>query len=240
MLTGTAAAGSRRSPRHVAGLLLVAAGAVYLIAEGAAAVAFSPRYSYATNYISDLGVAACGAVFEGRPICSPLHLVIDTGLILAALCFLAAAVICAWTISGWWRTVFVALVATHAVGNSLVALFPETAASTPDAPQWHLLGATLAIIGGNVAILSAAPLARALGLPPLNRFACVVFPVLGLVALRMLMVTRSHVDPGMLSDGTLERISVYTITGWQLLTGVCLLRSPPPPTLSRASAGAGA
>ena len=222
MLTGTAAV-QRPSSRGVAGLLLVAAGAVYLIAEGAAALAFSPRYSYATNYISDLGVAVCGAVFDGRAICSPLHLVMDAGFILAASCFLAAAIVCARTIAGGWRFVFVALVATHAVGNSLVAIFPETAAAVPDAPRWHLLGAVLAIIGGNLAILAAAPLARALGLPSLNRYACIVMPVLGLAAFYVLFVARSHEGAGILSDGTWERISVYAITGWQILTGLGLL-----------------
>ena len=223
MLTETTAAISR-SPRDIAGVLLVAAGAVYLIAEGASAYAFSPPYSYAKNYISDLGVAACGTTFDGRAICSPLHLLMDAGFILAALCFLAAAIVCAATLSGWWRFVFVALVATHAVGNSLVAIFPEaSAAPAIDAPHLHLLGAALAIIGGNIAILSAAPLARALGLPAVNRYACVGLPILGLVAFYILFVARSHSASNILSDGTWERMSVYTITGWQILTGACLL-----------------
>ena len=222
MLTGTMAA-PRRSMRDVAGALLVAAGAVYLIAEGVTASAFSPPYSYARNYISDLGVAACGAIFDGRPICSPLHTVMDTGLILAATCFLAAAIVCARTLAGRWRCIFVALVATHAVGNSLVAIFPETAVAAIGTPHFHLIGAVLAIIGGNVAILSAAPLAGALSLPALNRRACIVMPVFGFAAFCALFVARSHAGTNILSDGTWERMSVYTITGWQILTGVSLL-----------------
>ena len=222
MLTETTAA-ARHSPQLAAGALLVAAGAVYLTAEGAAAIAFSPPYSYARNYISDLGVATCGTVFDGRQICSPLHVVMDAGFILAALCFLAAAVVCSRALPGWWRFVFVALVAVHAVGNSLVALFPETAIATTDAPHLHVLGAALAIIGGNVAILTAAPLAKSLKLPAIDRWACVIFPIVGLAALKMLIATRSHAGVSLLSDGTWERISVYAITGWQLLTGTCLL-----------------
>src|ERR1700759_4861673 len=49
----------------------IAAGLGYLILEAIAAVAFRHHYSYAHNFISDLGVTSRG-MFQGRMIDSPL------------------------------------------------------------------------------------------------------------------------------------------------------------------------
>ncbi|MFD5513267.1 hypothetical protein ACFWIB_36740 [Streptomyces sp. NPDC127051] len=47
--------------------------AQWVVAEAIAAAAWTdPAYSYATNYISDLGVPDCGTRFQGRDICSGL------------------------------------------------------------------------------------------------------------------------------------------------------------------------
>ncbi|MGI4858954.1 MAG: hypothetical protein ACRYHA_18945, partial [Janthinobacterium lividum] len=55
-------------------LAFLLAGVQYLLAETVSAAAWvAPRYDYARNYISDLGVADCGEVFHGRLICSPRH-----------------------------------------------------------------------------------------------------------------------------------------------------------------------
>lgn len=54
---------------------------LFLAAEGAAATAWDgPTYSYVRNWISDLGVSVAG-VFEGRAISSPLHDVLNAGLV---------------------------------------------------------------------------------------------------------------------------------------------------------------
>ncbi len=63
---------------------------IYLAAEAFAAVAFRPTYSYAINYISDLGVSDCGGVFDGRSLCSPRYAYMNVALILVGTLLFAA------------------------------------------------------------------------------------------------------------------------------------------------------
>ena len=66
-----------------------------------AAVAFSPRYSYAHNYVSDLGVPVCGTIFDGRSVCSPLHALMNGDFVLQGVLFFAAALAAARLVSLW-------------------------------------------------------------------------------------------------------------------------------------------
>ena len=77
-----------------AGALLVLAGIQYAVLEYVAAAAWhNPPYSYAVNFISDLGNPVPGDTFQGRVIDSPLHLVMDTAFIAQGVLFIAASVL---------------------------------------------------------------------------------------------------------------------------------------------------
>lgn len=87
----------------------------------------------------------------------------------------------------------------------------------------HIVGALLAIVGGNAAILAGAGSIVVLATRRWYRLTSKVVAVLGLWSLAMLMCNSATGKTHLLSDGAWERGSVYSITVWQLLTAACLL-----------------
>jgi hypothetical protein len=64
-------------PRPLTAAAFLLGPVIYLAAEAIAAAAWkTPTYSYADNWISDLGSATAG-VFQGRELNSPLHAAIS-------------------------------------------------------------------------------------------------------------------------------------------------------------------
>ena len=74
-----------------AALWVVAAGG-YLLLEAVAAAGFEPAYSYANNYISDLGVTGRELV-HGRMIDSPRANLMHTAFYLQGILFLLGALL---------------------------------------------------------------------------------------------------------------------------------------------------
>ena len=213
-----------RTNRLVAAGSWLAAAAVYLLAEGISAAAFSPSYSYAQNYISDLGVAACGQLIDGRAICSPLHDLMNAGFIIQGLLFFAAAVFAARAVTRRARYALLALAAMNCIGISLVGIFHEAAATQADPTlQYHVLGAFLAIVAGNATALASSALSPDLGLPPWHRTASIILSIVGMVGLVMLIVAQARGTVTLVPDGIWERTSVYTITAWEVVTGIGVL-----------------
>jgi hypothetical protein len=113
----------------------------------------------------------------------------------------------------------VACAAANAVGNVVVAAVP----GGPTGIGWlHVAGAVLAIVGGNAAILvgSAIPCAGRC-----YRAVSVGLAVLGLLSFVLLAIdaTTSGSATALLPGPALERTSVYTIIGWQVLTAFRLI-----------------
>ncbi len=216
---------SMSSSVRTAGLFWLLSGLVYLIAEAVSASAFAPTYSYAHNFISDLGVSGCGQEMQGRLICSPLHDVMNWAFMLEGAGFFIAAAIVARTQTGLMRWIFVVLAALHAIGILMVGIFHGSNAAVADGTGvYHVLGATLAIVCGNLAVLSAA------GLPPwrgpiLQGFT-IILPLLGIVSLVGLIQAQMTGTIVVFDNGILERASVYSITVWQIVSGIYLMRRP--------------
>jgi hypothetical membrane protein len=173
--------------RRGAAAAWLSAGLTYLILEAVAAAAFRPSYSYSHNFVSDLGV----------PARSHLAWLMNTAFCVQGTLFLAGAVIAAPRKA----RLFVGFAAANAVGNVLIAVFHSGTAT-------HALGATLAIVGGNAAIL-AAPVGW-------HRRVSIGLGVFGLLSF-VLFVVELKTSSG-LPLGLLERCSVYSITAWQLLS----------------------
>lgn len=211
------APGTRPAAR-LAACAWLAAAASYLASEALAALAFSPRYSYARNFISDLGVPVCGAIFDGRSVCSPLHGLMNGDFVAQGVLFIVAAVAATRLVSTRARWALLACAVLNGIGIALVGLFPETAAAS----GIHALGALLAIVFGNATALASAFAFRALGLPRLHRVASLALPLLAAVAFATLLAARGGTTI-LVPDGIWERTSVYTITAWELLTAGCLL-----------------
>ncbi|GAA1749257.1 hypothetical protein GCM10009710_31600 [Aeromicrobium alkaliterrae] len=200
----------------------IVAGVVYLATEAVAAAAFD-GYSYATNYISDLGIPEVGTS-GGRAIDSPLAWVMNTGFIAHGVLFAAAAALFAPRVTTTLRRWFVALAVTHGIGNVLVGLVHSGTTSADTSYGFlHGVGAGMAIVGGNLTIvvvglsLRRAPAERSLGT------VCLLLGVVGLLAVTALLVDGGSSSVDVLPDGVWERISVYTITAAELLLGVVTL-----------------
>lgn len=218
------ASSSSRRARVIAGSLWIASGLVYVIAEAIAASAF-PGYSYATNYISDLGVPDIGT-YQGRAIDSPLHAVMNAGFVAHGILFLLAAVFAIRSAAAGPRRAFVALAAIHAIGICLVGTIPGSQTSVDNGLAiFHVAGATMAILAGNLAAVVAGLGSRRIGAARGYVVASVVIGTVGILCAIMLSVDSGSASIDLLPDGVWERAAVYSITVWELGTGVVLLVS---------------
>ncbi len=213
----------QRRPRLLtaAAAMWIASAAVYVGSEAIAASAF-PGYSYATNYISDLGIPTVGE-YDGRPIDSPLSAVMNFGFIAHGAFFFAGAALAALAVGPGRRAargVFVAAAGAHLLGSVLIGVVPGSSESVASgAIGLHVLGAGLAIVGGNLASVTAGVTGGRFGFPRGYR----IFSALA-GAVGILSVVALQLDLGGLPDGVWERASVYAITAWELVTAVSILR----------------
>lgn len=195
------------------------AGVSYLVLEAVAADAFRPRYSYARNYISDLGVTAGGDVID-----SPLAWLMNVAFYLQGTLFLVAAVLFVHALRSRRRAVFLTCAAMNSVGNIVVGTFHSGPQASVDGTAWlHVTGAVLAIVGGNAAIVAGSWMLGNAGGPKWYRAASLVIAAAGLLCFVMLGIDSRTTAFQIAPDGVWERGSVYSIIGWQLLTAGYLL-----------------
>jgi hypothetical membrane protein len=191
-------------PRLGAAIAWISAGLTYLILEAVAAAAFRPYYSYARNFISDLGGAA-----------SPRAWVMNTAFCIQGTLFLVAAVLAVRAFETRRARLFLGLAAANMAGNLLVAVFH----SGPSPTSWvHATGAVLAIVGGNAAILAGSSM-----IGGRHRAVSVALGAFGLLSFVFFVIALKNEMP----PAVWERCSVYSITAWQLLTAIWLLTRRP-------------
>jgi hypothetical membrane protein len=191
----------RLGARRAGGIWLVGA-AVYLVCEAVAAASLAD-YSYLTDYVSDLGVSAAMNVGAFM-----LH---GSLLLLGAIVFVRAC-----PTPGRLGWAFVLAAAVNATGNVLVGTFGS-------GNGWHVIGAGMAIVGGNVAVIVAGIGSRRIGAPRAYRLASIVLGVVGLACLLTLIIDGSD-GSLVLPVGLVERGSVYPIIAWEIMTGLVVLR----------------
>ena len=188
----------------------------------------TPAYSYASNWISDLGAPDC-STFQGRVVCSPLHDVMTTGFIVQGMLFLLASILLLRLFSGAARSVSLMLALIYGIGIILVGSFHgSTTATANGTVTFHYLGAFMAIVGGNFAAIVTGFQRHRLDTPRWYGSMSIVLGFLG-IACGVVLVTTI----GRIPSGIPERASVYTILLWQLLTGTVLLVSVRQRTLSK-------
>jgi hypothetical membrane protein len=189
----------------------VSAGLAYLMLEAVAAAAFRPHYSYARNFISDLGKPSDD---------SPLAWLMNTAFCVQGTLFLIGAILTVRAVGARTVGLFVTLAAANAVGNLLIATFH----SGPSATAWvHAVGAVSAIVGGNAAIIAGSRIVS--GWP---RRVSVALGVFGLLSFALFVIALNA--SSVLPLGVWERCSVYSITAWQLLTAIWLVCAMRPGT----------
>ena len=208
--------------RHAAGVALAVSAVTYLIAEGLAASRFAPSYSYGRNLISELGVPDCGTPMHGSITCSPLSGLMNTSFVVdGALFVIATALLLGW-MRGPRRYLFGVLGLVHGVGLMLVGLFHAGGADVANGRiAYHLLGAGLAIFGGNLAI-AIAPLGEDISSSWLVRRSGAALGIVGLAAGAIFSISVARQSVFWLDYALWERVSAYTIVGWELLLGLSL------------------
>ena len=191
---------------RAAAVVWLAGAAVYLVSEAIAAASF-PGYSYIADYISDLGAVA----------------VMNIGaFMLHGSLFLVGAIIISRSCPALGRVgwSFVLAAAANAIGNILVGTF-RSGAPAGDV-NWHAIGAGMAIVGGNTAVIIAGFAGHRIGAPRSYRVASVVVGVVGMTCLLTLIIDGVN-GSRFLPVGLVERGSVYSIIVWEVMTGVVIL-----------------
>jgi hypothetical membrane protein len=214
----------RDTSRNIAAAIaLLAAAGMFFVAETVSAAAWhNPAYSYADDFVSDLGVPGPPVMFKGHLIHSPLAWLLDAGFVVNGVLVAVAAVLLLrpagqGRMAGWQRRLLIGF----GIGLPLAAFLHES-------PAWmlpfHALGATLAMGGGNIAILLTGLLAARLGVPSgLAR----VFMALGAVGLAFFLAVQvvALKDSAVLPHGigTLERGAAYPVLATEIIVGIGLL-----------------
>ncbi len=205
--------------RRFAGAAWLASGLIYAVTETLAAARFTPHYSYAHNFISDLGVSDCGAGAHGWNACSPLYQWMNTGFIAEGALFIVAAALVFSLLNSGSRYIFTLLGVLHGLGLALVGIYHGGGTAFANGTiAFHAIGAVMAIAGGNLAIL-ISPAPREFGAPRAIQLLSKIAPVVGLLAVVMLTVTISRRVIVLADYGAWERLSVYTILGWEIVMG---------------------
>jgi hypothetical membrane protein len=204
-------------------IALILAGVIYLIAEAVAALAWThPRYSYARNYVSDLGVTGPRETFLGHDIYSPLAGVMNTGFVLnGCLALLGVILILRFSSRARAKAVWV-LAILFAIGIVLVGFFHGSLLSEKAGTVgFHFLGAPIAIVSGNVIAILIGLGFREFGAAAWFRVVLLVLGIGGILALaaEILVIGGDPAFPA----GVFERVAVYTVLASQLLWGATTL-----------------
>lgn len=188
-----------------------------------AAWAGSAPYSRRLNYISDLGALHCG-VYNGRDVCSPLHLVMNLSFVLHGVGMLVGAIlvgtvvlrVAAKPVSSaagahpLWVILSRVLIALSGIGIMAVGLVPEDLRSPV-----HFIGALLFFVAGGLSLLAIAWSWRTVSRVSWAAFAC------GAVSLTATVIFQfgSGFEPG-----TVERFMAYPITIGLAIVGLAVAR----------------
>lgn len=195
-------------------LCFAGGGLIYLLAEKISASGWHrPAYSWLHNYISDLGIASCGATPDGRDICSPLHNVMNAGFAAEGVLFFIACWLLRPVFKGQGERAFLFFGLLHGIGGVMIAVFHSGGGT--GGITVHQTGAVLAIAGGNLCLLSAGWIKR-------QHDGWRGFALVSLILGSLGLISMVTISLDVLPVGLTERLSVYTITGWQIGTGIWL------------------
>jgi hypothetical membrane protein len=193
---------------RIGALAWVVSALVYFVAEAVAASAM-PRYGYATDYISTLGA----------PGLSPLAVLMNAAFVVQAVVFPAGAALVVKGSQVRRASAFLVFAVINGIGNFLVATWHSGPSGM--GPDWHGVGAFLAIAGGNVAVLLGTLAFRR---AEVSRTYLAVGIAIGALGLACLLGLILDTTLAVLPIGAWERGSVYSIYAWQTVTAVYFLR----------------
>lgn len=208
---------------------------VFLVTEAIAALGWNAgAYDYSYNYISDLGTTVCGSFLDGREMCSPLHAVMNFGYVTMAVAVAITVALLASALPRGRRITARILAVLVPIGMIQVASFPGGAESVPDGTiRFHVLGAVLAILSGNLLAILFGSNRKQLSWPTWYGTTSVVLGFAGLIGLVLVIVAGSYEH-----SAIFERVSVYAIFAWLFITSMLAFRTARRRSILRAGRGA--
>ncbi|MGW4411963.1 DUF998 domain-containing protein [Nonomuraea sp. NPDC004702] len=196
--------------RRVAGALLIAGPAIFLLGEFVAAAAWTdPAYSYTHHFISNLGVHGPSTLF-GQYMYSPLAWVMNAGFLLFGMTILAG-VATLRDLSDGRRWAMLAPATLLAVGGVLLALFPGSGEALNNGTgEYHSMGAFAGFVGGNALAIVLGSRWRRIGISPRMGRALITVGVIGLLSMVLylaMIFTMGETPIGII--GLIERGAVH-------------------------------
>ena len=206
---------------NIGALIFLINGLFYLTGEYVAALGtgYSLKEVYLRNFISSLGVYP-NLIVEGVPVCfSKLAIIMNIDFIVTGIGFLVAYYFLIFKMlkSKKYSLLYLITPVLFAVGSVLVGVYQG---GVPSEDGLHGLGARLSFLGGNLTlIISGVSLFK-------NRKGySIISIILGLIGL----ISASFMNNALTNNlsevvAIYERLTVYPITIWQLMTGLTFLK----------------
>lgn len=206
---------------NIGALIFLINGLFYLTGEYVAALGtgYSLKEVYLRNFISSLGVYP-NLIVEGVPVgFSKLAIIMNIDFIVTGIGFLVAYYFLIFKMlkSKKYSLLYLITPVLFAVGSALVGVYQG---GVPSEDGLHGLGARLSFLGGNLTlIISGVSLFK-------NRKGySIVSIILGLIGL----ISASFMNNALTNNlsevvAIYERLTVYPITIWQLMTGLTFLK----------------
>lgn len=209
---------------HLGALGFLLNGSLYLLVEFVAALGTgrSLSYIYGQQFISALGVYN-GQAVDGVPEnFSPLALVMNIGFILTALGFFISYTLLIYPKikrrSSLLASALLVIPLVFCIGSVLVGLYQG---GVPGQDGLHGLGARLSFLMGNATLLTTG-----IFLPDKNwsyRLTCLTLGITGFIAAGALQSAITANQTNVMA--IYERLTVYPITAWQLMTGLTFIKT---------------
>ncbi|WP_405266789.1 DUF998 domain-containing protein [Methanobrevibacter sp.] len=191
--------------RKVAGTVFIVGSLYYIIAEAISAAFFNASLfdTYVFHTISELGIP------NGN---SPLFWLMNSAFILIGLALIFGNFYKLKDFIVKNKTLFYILTFITGIGVIIVGLIHG---GNPFTLGYHMLGATMAILGGNILLIVVSRSMENFGTYQKLTLA------LGVVGLIVFWIMFFNMEIGYMP--VFERLSVYTMIIWSFLTGVYLL-----------------
>lgn len=190
---------------RIAGIVFILGSLYYIIAEAISAFAFNDSLinTYLFHTISELGIPNVN---------SPLFFLMNSAFIIIGLSLLFGNFYKFKDFIIKNKTVFYILTPVTSIGVMIVALIH---AGNPITAGYHSLGAVMAILGGNVLLVI---ISRSMDKFETYQKITLSLGIIGLIAFWIMFFNMESIYMPVF-----ERLSVYTLIIWSLLTGVYLV-----------------
>jgi hypothetical protein len=206
--------------RVVGALLLIVGAVVFVAAEACAAAGWTdPSYNYRFDFISDLGNPVPHDLVFGHTVNSPWYFAMNFGFVSQGILFGAATVLLYRAFPGRPRFVVLVCGMLHGIGMVIAGVFNQQSVNGVEMAI-HWLGA-YGIVFGPVAVALVGVLGGQAGAPAWYRAVSVVLGLGGILSgLALVSIPALQTVIG---GGAMERIAMYGLFAWQLITGAFVL-----------------